>query len=92
MSKYLLIASRDPFESGDIGHYYDLAADLAKAGNEVMMFLVQNGVLPARRGSRSAVLSSLAAAGSRLSYPAVVRPAGSISATAALQRAARHGD
>ena len=63
MSKYLLIASRDPFESGDIGNYYDLAADLVKAGNEVTMFLVQNGVLPARRGPRSAALSAMAAAG-----------------------------
>lgn len=63
MSKYLLIASRDPFESGDVGHYYDLAAQLAKTGNEVTLFLVQNGVLPARRGSRSAALSAMAAAG-----------------------------
>ena len=63
MSKYLLIASRDPFESGDVGHYYDLATRLARSGNEVTLFLVQNGVLPARRGSRSAALSTMAAAG-----------------------------
>src|SRR5262245_64191277 len=63
MSKYLLIASRDPFESGDVGHYYDLATQLVKSGNEVTVFLVQNGVLPARRGPRSAALSSLATAG-----------------------------
>lgn len=62
MSKYLLIASRDPFESGDVGHYYDLATSLAKTG-DVTLFLVQNGVLTARRGPRSAALSTLAAAG-----------------------------
>ena len=63
MSKYLLIASRDPSESGDISHYYDLATQLAKSGNDVTCFLVQNGVLPARRGHLSAGLSAMAAAG-----------------------------
>ena len=63
MSKYLLIASRDPFEAGDVEHYYDLAAQLAKSGSQVTCFLVQNGVLPARRGPRSAALSAMAAAG-----------------------------
>ena len=63
MSKYLLISSRDPHEAGDVGHYYDLATQLAKTGNEVTLFLVQNGVLPARRGSRSAALSAMAATG-----------------------------
>ena len=63
MTKYLLIASRDPFESGDVGHYYDLAAELVKSGNEVTLFLVQNGVLPARRSPKSSALSALAAAG-----------------------------
>lgn len=63
MSKYLLIASRDPFEWGDVDQYYDLATNLKKSGNDVTVFLVQNGVLPARRGSRSAPLSNMAAAG-----------------------------
>jgi len=63
MSKYLLIASRDPFDAGDTGHYYDLATQLVKSGNEVTLFLVQNGVLPARRGTQSAALSTMAAAG-----------------------------
>ena len=63
MSKYLLIASRDPFESVDVGHYYDLASQLVRTGNQVTLFLVQNGVLPARRSARSAALSELAAAG-----------------------------
>ena len=59
MTKYLLIESRDPFESNDVGYYYDLAADLARRGDEVTLFLVQNGVLPARSG----VLSDLLAKG-----------------------------
>jgi len=63
MSKYLLIESRDPFEAADVPYYYDLATSLAKKGHTVTLFLVQNGVLPARRGPRSDTLSALANAG-----------------------------
>jgi sulfur transfer complex TusBCD TusB component (DsrH family) len=54
MSKYLLIESRDPFESCDSSLLHDLAQGQANEGNEVTMFLIQNGVLPARSGSRYA--------------------------------------
>jgi sulfur relay (sulfurtransferase) complex TusBCD TusD component (DsrE family) len=64
MTKYLLIESRDPFESNDVTQYYDLAANLAKEGNAVTLFLVQNGVLPARKSPKSEPLcSKLAQAG-----------------------------
>ena len=63
MAKYLLIESRDPFESNDVGYFYDTAAGLAKNGNEVTLFLVQNGVLPARPGPASKAVSELARAG-----------------------------
>jgi intracellular sulfur oxidation DsrE/DsrF family protein len=63
MAKYLLIESRDPFEAGDVENYYDLAAGLAKDGNAVTVFLVQNGVLPARPSARSKALSALSGAG-----------------------------
>lgn len=63
MSKYLIIESRDPFESNDVAFAYDLAAGLAGAGHEVTLYLVQNGVLAARRSSRSGALSKLAEAG-----------------------------
>ena len=58
MAKYLLIESRDPFDSGDVGEFYELAAGLAQDGNEVTFFLVQNGVLPAARSSRIASASA----------------------------------
>lgn len=51
MANYLLIESRDTFEHADSAAFYQVAADLAKAGNQVTFFLVQNGVLPARQGS-----------------------------------------
>jgi intracellular sulfur oxidation DsrE/DsrF family protein len=65
MDKYLLIESRDPFETNDAVHYYDLAASLAQAG-EVTLFLVHNGVLPARRSRESRRLADLAKAGVRV--------------------------
>ncbi len=63
MANYLLIESRDPFDSNDVGNYLTLAADLVAAGNEVTLFLVQNGVFPARPGQYSAGLTHLASAG-----------------------------
>ena len=63
MAEYLLIESRDPFDSNDVGNFYGLAENLAKAGNVVTLFLVQNGVLPARESSQSAALADLAGAG-----------------------------
>jgi predicted peroxiredoxin len=63
MAKYLLIESRDPFEANDVGYFYDLASGLAREGNEVTLFLVQNGVLAARTSQRSTALGALARAG-----------------------------
>jgi predicted peroxiredoxin len=51
MGGYLLIESRDPFESNDVGYYYELARGLVAAGNQVTLFLVQNGVFAARAGT-----------------------------------------
>ena len=35
MAQYMLIESRDPFESNDVGYYYDLARGLVESGNQV---------------------------------------------------------
>ena len=48
MANYLLIESRDPFGESGVVQDYTLASDLKKRGNDVTLFLVQNGVLPAR--------------------------------------------
>ncbi len=63
MEKYLLIESRDPFESRDVTQSYDLAAQLAQEGKVVTLFLVQNGVLPARTSAASPALEKAAKAG-----------------------------
>lgn len=51
MSKYLLIESRDPFETREVANNYQLAADLANKGFDTTLFLVQNGVMPVRKGA-----------------------------------------
>jgi sulfur relay (sulfurtransferase) complex TusBCD TusD component (DsrE family) len=63
VAEYVLIESRDPFDSADVAYFYELAGSLVKAGHKVSLVLVQNGVLPARPGRRSALLSKLAEAG-----------------------------
>jgi hypothetical protein len=45
MATYLLIESRDPWECRDTGYFYQLSGDLAAAGDDVTLFLIQNGVL-----------------------------------------------
>lgn len=63
MTNYLLIESRDPFEHSDVLNIYDLAQALANEGDQVTLFLIHNGVFPARRSARSEVLTRLANAG-----------------------------
>ena len=63
MAEYLLIESRDPFESNDVGYYYELARGLVESGNQVTLFLAQNGVLSARPSAHSDALSALVRSG-----------------------------
>ncbi|GIL05686.1 MAG: hypothetical protein BroJett031_22060 [Betaproteobacteria bacterium] len=63
MNKYLLIESRDPFESVDADRWCELAVGLKRAGHEVALFLVQNGVLPARAECKTGGLERALAAG-----------------------------
>ena len=63
MTKYFLIESNDPWESGAVAQHFELAHGLATAGNEVTLFLVQNGVLPSRASSQHESLGRLTTAG-----------------------------
>jgi len=63
MADYILIESRDPFDSAEAGRFLDLAEGLAKQGGEVALFLVQNAVLAARHGAHSSALAALASNG-----------------------------
>jgi sulfur relay (sulfurtransferase) complex TusBCD TusD component (DsrE family) len=66
MARYLLIESRDPFEANETRFCCDLARQLAEGRNDVTLFLVQNGVLPARQSARSVELTRLAGGGVRV--------------------------
>jgi predicted peroxiredoxin len=66
MAHYLFIESRDPFDSRDVQFVADNAAELKSAGNDVTVYLVQNGVLGARKGAQGSHVAKLAAAGVRL--------------------------
>ena len=59
MSQYVIIESRDPFESPDVGQMYALAKDLSGEGNEVTVFLIQNGALATRSGAKVPGLADL---------------------------------
>ncbi|HYC56738.1 MAG TPA: DsrE family protein [Candidatus Binatia bacterium] len=63
MPRYLLIESRDPFESNDVAYYFDLARGLVAADNEVTLLLVQNAVLAARPAAKVPALRALIAGG-----------------------------
>jgi len=49
MTTYVLIESRDPFESRDTEFVEQTAIALKERGHAVTVFLVQNGVLAARK-------------------------------------------
>jgi sulfur relay (sulfurtransferase) complex TusBCD TusD component (DsrE family) len=66
MNSYLLIESRDPFESRDTQFVADTATALRQRGHQVTIFLVQNGVLAARQRARGSPLPGLAQAGVQL--------------------------
>ena len=61
MSRYVFIESRDPFESRDTRFIEETAVSVKERGHEVMVFLVQNGVLAAR--TNAGRLDGLAEAG-----------------------------
>ena len=66
MTNYLFIETRDPFESRDTRFVEETATALKQSGNEVTVFLVQNGVLATRRNARDPYLARLTQAGVKL--------------------------
>ena len=62
-SQYVLIESRDPFDSADTAFVADTAAALRARGRAVTVYLVQNGVLASRAGARGSHVPRLAQAG-----------------------------
>jgi len=63
MTNYLFIEARDPFTSRDPEFLERTAIALKQRGHQVTVFLVQNGVLAARKNIRDGYLSRLTGAG-----------------------------
>jgi hypothetical protein len=61
--QYLIIESRDPYESSIVARHFDLAVSLRQAGHAVSVLLVQNAVLPVRRLAVRDALAPVLAAG-----------------------------
>ena len=64
MKRYVLIESRDPYEYADVGYFYRMASDLAQRSHNVTLYLIQNGVLAARKGAQGPLQDMLKAGGS----------------------------
>ena len=63
MADYVFVESRDPFESRDTPFVTETATSLQQSGKEVVVFLVQNGVLGARKDAKISEIPQLAEAG-----------------------------
>ena len=63
---FLFITSNDPIGKAGAGEASELALRLAESGKRVGVFLVQNGVVPARRGARWDALDALVREGVRV--------------------------
>jgi hypothetical protein len=59
MSQYILMQSKSPWSSRAVADFYELASRFANAGHDVTLFLVQNGVLAARREAQDPDLREL---------------------------------
>ena len=66
MPHYLLIESRDPFESNGFSLRCDLALALLAESAGVTLFLVENAVLGARAAAKGRELEKLSKAGVRV--------------------------
>ena len=66
MADYILIESRDPFESNYVDYYYDLARGLVEASNKVTLLLVQNAVFAARPSAQAPQLRALIGSGIKI--------------------------
>ena len=62
-SQYVVIESRDPFDSADTAFVSETAVALRARGRPVTVYFVQNGVLATRAGARASHVPKLALAG-----------------------------
>lgn len=63
MTNYVLIESRDPFESRDTRFVEETATALKQRGHEVTIFLIQNAVLASRQKACDGSIARMVEAG-----------------------------
>ena len=63
MSNYVFIESRDPFDSADMNSVSETAVALRKKGHTVTVFLVENGVLGARKHAAKSQVPAIVESG-----------------------------
>lgn len=51
MTHYIILESRDPYDSADWANMQEIITNLKKSEHKVTVFLLQNGVLTARKGT-----------------------------------------
>lgn len=66
MRHYVILESRDPFESRDTDFVKTTVQALKKDGADVTVFLLQNGAFASRKNARTNYLPQLAEAGAKL--------------------------
>jgi len=63
LSNYVFIESRDPFDSDDTNSVSETAVALRKKGHTVTVFLVENGVLGARKQAAKSQVPAIVESG-----------------------------
>ena len=63
MTAYCFIESNSLLDTNNVAVQITTACNLARRGHDVTLFLVQNGVIPARRGARHEPLTAALDAG-----------------------------
>ena len=63
MSNYVFIESRDPFDSPGMNSVSEAAVALRKEGHTVTVFLVENGVLGARKQAEKSQVPAIVESG-----------------------------
>ena len=63
MSAYVFVEPRDPLHAEEVLHFYAFALGLARDRHRVMLFLLNDGVLSARRAESAMLVRELVDAG-----------------------------
>jgi sulfur relay (sulfurtransferase) complex TusBCD TusD component (DsrE family) len=66
MSGYLVFASRDPFSDRGAESMLEMCQKLCRSGEDLTVFLVENGALAARKTPKSTILTEMFKGGTKV--------------------------